>query len=152
MPNTLSTTSSNAISKMFRDIANNIPNYTWGVNASGARPDDCLQGLINLGFSEAKMCDYDFDIAYSQIKDNYPVLLGAYSNYGGGHIWICDGYWEQVWKITRKFLWWKIKTWYEYVDMFYMNWGWNGDGNGWIDQDDWPNYRLQRTMYYDIHE
>lgn len=151
MPNTLSSSSPNPISIMLRDIADNIPNYHWGTRASGASPNDCHQGLLNLGFTKAKMGSYNFDIVYSNIKNLYPVLLAAFRPNGGGHIWICDGYWEQKWKITRKFLWWKIKTWYEYSDMLYMNWGWNGSGNSWIDQEDWPNYSIQRTMYYDLH-
>lgn len=151
MPNELTTTSSNAISRMFRDIADNIPYYRWGTNASGARPNDVLTGLHNLGFAKAKIKAYDFSTTYNQIKNNYPVLLAGFSN-SGGHIWIADGYWEQKWTVTKKFLWWKVKSWTEYSDMLYMNWDWYGQGNAWIDQAEWPNYGYERTMYYDIKE
>ena len=151
MPNTLSTSSSNAISRMFRDIAGNIPNYQWGVNGSGARSADILIGLKKIGFNQAKLSSYDFNIAYKQIENNYPVLLAAFSNQSG-HIWIADGYWEQKWTITRKFLWWKVKSWTEYSDMLYMNWGWNGTGNGWVDQESWRDYYMDRNIYYDLKQ
>jgi hypothetical protein len=43
----------------------------------------------------------------------------------------------------------------ENVDMFYMNWGWNGNGNGWVDQADWSSsaggsLNYQRKLYYDL--
>ncbi len=87
---------------------------------SGAKAHDILTWLHNIGFKRARMGSYSFNTAYDEIKNNYPVLLAGYSNHGG-HIWIADGYWEQEWRITRKFLWWKIKSWTEYSDMLYMN-------------------------------
>ena len=66
------------------------------------------------------------------------VLLGAFANVGGGgHIWFCDGYYEQTYKVTKKFLFIKLKTWTEYEDRIYMNWGWGPDGgNGWYSATD----------------
>jgi hypothetical protein len=161
MPTTLNTKASNAISQMFRDIANKIPNYTWGTSSSGATPSNILIGLKNVGYTQAKMMNYDFTTAYNSIRDWYPVLLGAYQgSWGGGHIWIADGYYEQTWKYTRtkKILGITIstKTWYEYMDTFYMNWGWNGTGNGWVDQENWNSgsngsFNYSRKLYYDLY-
>jgi hypothetical protein len=160
MPTKLNTSSPNAISQMLRDIANNIPGYTWSYSGSGATPSCILVGLKNIGYTSAKIKTYDFSTAYANIHFRYPVLLGAYQGYwGGGHIWIADGYYEQVWKITqtKKFLGitTSTKTWYEYVDMFYMNWGWNGSGNGWVDQADWNSsvngsFNYDRKLFYDL--
>ena len=107
MPTTLNTTTANAISQMFRDIANKIPGYMWGTTSSGApNVSSILTGLKNVGYSQAKYKQYDFQTAYNSIANWYPVLFVGYQQYGGGHIWIADGYYEQTWKYTRtkKFL------------------------------------------------
>lgn len=150
MPSQLNTSASNAISKMFRDIGNNIPNYFWSSTGSGARTAaDILTGVKRIGYTTAKLGSYDFMTAYNNIKARRPVLLIAYSN-NGGHIWIADGYLEQVWKVTRKFLGIKIKSWYEYQDNLYMNWGWNGSNNAWVDQASWPDFNKNRQMLYNL--
>lgn len=151
MPIKVETASSNPVSRMLRDIADHIPNYKWGVNVSGATAPNILTGLRALGFSNATYASYDFDRAYDQIKRSHPVLLAGFDS-RGGHIWISDGYWEQRWKVTKKFLWWVVDTWYEYSDMLYMNWGWNGSGNGWIDQESWPHFGNSRIMFYNLHQ
>ena len=131
-----------------RQIADAIPNYDWGESAgaeSGALPADIVTGLRNLGYVNATMVDYNFETLYSNLTFkgyNYfgeetdfsrGVLLGAYATYGnGGHIWFCDGYYEQAYTVTKKFLGITIKKWNEYDDRLYMNWGWGPDqGNGW---------------------
>ena len=157
MPNVLNATSSNSISRMFRDIANNIPGYVWGLNSSGALPGDIITGLKRLGYNSAKQKSYDSWTAYANIRDWYPVLLAGYPRSGqGGHIWIADGYYEQTWKFTKKN---KVlgitvstSTWYEYMSTFYMNWGWNGDGDGWVDEADWSSagYNYNKLLFYDL--
>lgn len=157
MPQKLNTSSSNAISRMFRNIADNIPGYSWGYRSSGAKGPDILTGLKKLGYTQAKYSGYNFNTAYANIEKNRPVLLCGFQNDqgAGGHIWIADGYWEQTWKVTRKFAGIKVKSWYEYVDMLYMNWGWNGTGNGWIDQADWNSgsgsFNYGRQMFHDVY-
>ena len=59
-------------------------------------------------------------------------MFGYDYYYGGGHIWFCDGYYEQAYTVKKKFLGITIKEWNEYDDRLYMNWGWGPDGgNGW---------------------
>jgi hypothetical protein len=153
MPNSLApTTASNPISRMFRAIADVIPGYSWGTAASGgsgASEAGILTGLRTLGYNSAKSGAYDFNTVYANIDDWYPVLLGGFSS-ADGHIWIADGYSETTWKVTRKFLGIKVKTWYEYSDHIYMNWGWYGSSNGWIDQASWPSFSNNRRMWYDL--
>jgi len=150
MPTTLNTTSSNSISKMFRDIADAIPNYKWDSSGSGASGEDIVTGLHNLGYTHAKMSVYSLGLAYDSFEDGYPVLIGG-SNYYGSHIWIASGYYETVWQVTQKFLWFRIRTWYEYQDTIYMNWGWNGSENGWIDSESWPNYNNNRKIWHRLY-
>lgn len=129
-----------------RQIADAIPNYSWGQsedNESGAVPEDVLTGLHNLGYVNAMLVDYNFEKLYDNLSFKATVygqetdcsrgvLLCAYSDNGGGHIWFCDGYYEQAYTVTKKFLGIKIKSWKEYDDRLYMNWGWGpNQGNGW---------------------
>lgn len=146
------TTLSTTTSRMLRDIANNIPGYTWGSasqGGSGATEAGILTGLKNLGYNSAKSGAYNFTVAYANIYNWYPVLLGGQAS-NGGHIWIADGYAEITWKVTKKFLGIKVDSWYEYSDNFYMNWGWHGSSNGWVDQASWPTYNGNRRMWYDL--
>ncbi|SEV99080.1 Peptidase C10 family protein [Prevotella aff. ruminicola Tc2-24] len=134
--------------RKLRQIADSIPNYDWGKKkdaGSGAMPEDILTGLKKLGYKNARLASYDFETVYNNLSFtgiNYfgneatfyrGVLLGAISYDGyGGHIWFCDGYYEQSYTVTKKFLGIKVKSWTEYDDRLYMNWGWGPDGgNGW---------------------
>jgi hypothetical protein len=146
---------------MLRDIANKIPSYTWSTSGSGATPSNIQKGLVKIGYTKAKMKSYDAWTAYDNIRKWYPILLGAYQGYYyGGHIWIADGYYEQVWKYTRtkKVFGFTVSTttWYEYMDTFYMNWGWNGNGNGWVDQENWSSsyggsFNVDPKLFYDLY-
>ena len=148
------------ISLMFRDIADNIPNYNWGKypNASsGATPEDILQGLINIGYKNAKFNDFKLEDVYNEISNNRAVLLGGFDKYSRGHIWFCDGYFEQIYKITktkkRLFHSNEVTTWYEYEEQLYMNWGWNGNENGWFVVDgNWSgnNYSYDKKMFTNL--
>jgi len=152
----------NAISLMFREIGNQIPNYSWGINGSGAAPNDILTGIKRLGYADAAYMNYNFETAYTNLSRGNPVLLGAFQNqyYQGGHIWFCDGYYEMSWKVTKttKFLGIKVKTetWYEYADYIYMNWGWNGTADGWYECNNWTatsgaNLNYYKSMYVNLY-
>lgn len=131
-----------------RQIADAIPNYNWGAYAgaeSGAQIGDIVTGLHNLGYVNAVAMTYNFETLYNNLKFtgynyfgelttfNRGVLLYGRNPYtGGGHIWFCDGYYEQSYTVTKKFLGIVISQWTEYDDRLYMNWGWGPDGgNGW---------------------
>lgn len=70
MPNSLpsSTRTSNAISRMLRDIANKIPGYSWGSTGSGAQEIPILTGLRTLGYNSAKSGAYNFNTVYGNIN------------------------------------------------------------------------------------
>lgn len=165
MPNELSSyynTHSSYISKMLRGIADKIPSYSWSSSGSGASPSNILTGLKRLGYSNAQLKNYNLVTAYNNLKQGVPVLFGAYQNggYSGGHIWFCDGYYEAKVKITHKK--WRPFKWrvhcvvYQYRDYLYMNWGWNGDHNGWFRSDtgSWEpgsaNFNSHRKMYVNL--
>lgn len=158
-----------------KQIADYIPNYSWGYAEgvpSGANTNDILVGLKNLGYTKATMEPYDFDwvyknISYAETDEDGTgcqrgVLLGAGDiNGNGGHIWFCDGYYEQGYEVVKKFLGIVIKRWNEYDDRLYMNWG-SGPtgGNGWYSamDDVWTSiegngdkdYKLNTKMYINL--
>lgn len=141
-----SLTTESSLSKRLRQIADSIPNYNWGAYKdaeSGVTPQNIVTGLHKIGFTKATISSYNFETLYSQLSFkginyfgneqdyNRGVLLYGYNN-AGGHIWFCDGYYEQSFKVTKKFIGIKVKSWTEYDDLLYMNWGWGKDnGNAW---------------------
>lgn len=149
-----------------KQIADSIPKYNWGKSVgatSGADPKDIETGLHKLGYKKAQLVPYDFETLYQNLSFkgynyfgnettfNRGILIGAYSPYGGGHIWFCDGYYEQSYTVTRKFLGIKVKTWKEYDDRLYMNWGWGkNQGNGWYCATDgvWTSLEGNSDVYY----
>ncbi|MDT3357108.1 MAG: C10 family peptidase [Bacteroidota bacterium] len=149
MTTTVTTRSSNAVSRMMRTIGNNIPGYEWSAEGSGALADDIVTGLKRLGYKGARLANYSFSRAYNDIAAGRPVLLGGFS-YEGGHIWIGDGYWEQIWKVSRGYYG-SNNYYYVYQDNIYMNWGWDGEDNGWIDQASWPYFGSSRQIWYNLY-
>ena len=156
-----------SVSRVLRQVADSIPNYGWGTQqegGSGANARDILTGLKKLGFRHAELRPYDFETLYQNMsyKDHIygpelfdvsrGVLIGANDlrNPSKGHIWFCDGYYEQSFKVTKKFLFIKIKSWTEYDDRLYMNWGWGPTGgNGWFaaDENTWTSIE-ERENYF----
>ena len=48
----------------------------------------------------------------------------------------------------------KVGEWDEYADCLYMNWGWDGLGNGYYEDGDWKtegcDFNTNRRMYTDL--
>ena len=131
------------VSKTLKQIADSIPGYSWSPGGSSATPENILIGLHKLGFKKARLVDYDFEQLYdnlsfksigyggTELTGYRGVLIGG-DNGLVGHIWFCDGYYEQSFEVTKKFWFIVLKRWTEYDDRLYMNWGWgSGQGNGW---------------------
>lgn len=155
------------VSMALRQIADSIPNYRWGAKPgaeSSANAVDILEGLKKLGFRQAELRPYDFETLYQNMSYkgqiygptlfdvSRGVLIGANDlrDPSKGHIWFCDGYYEQSFKVTKKFLFIKIKSWTEYDDRLYMNWGWGPKGgNGWYSADDnvWTSIEGNPEVY-----
>lgn len=154
-----------ALAKNLRQIADSIPNYTFSSEGSGAEVPSILIGLHKLGYTKAECKDYDFEELYRNLtfegfnyfgnKQKYHrgVLLCS-AGYPAGHIWFCDGYYEQGYTVKKKFLFVKLKTWHEYEDCLYMNWGWGENGgNGWYTADgyQWHSPETGNNNPYNIY-
>lgn len=136
------------VSKSFRQIADSIPNYSWGKSkgaTSGANLIEIKQGLRKLGYTKADFVPFNIDVLYNNLQfkgSNYfgqettfyngVLIAGIQNPYSReGHIWFCDGYYEQSYTVTKRFLGIRVRRWTEYEDKLYMNWGWNDGSNGW---------------------
>ncbi len=137
---------SEPLARMLRDIADKIPNYSWGYEGSGASLTNIVIGLKKLGY-DARLSDFDPDAAYEEVRQDKPILLYG-SEENGAHIWIADGYRKELWKIGYRFLFsfWSIYPWEEYRDCMYMNWGWYGEGNAWVDLKSWTYFDENKMM------
>jgi len=145
MPNTLDVSNSNyleqkkEISNLFRNIGDEISNYIYGCDESGASSEDILSALKSkFGFFSAtliqrnnynrkqwknKLCD--------ELNNNRPILyfgsqMSASGIFLGGHNFVCDG-WEKPLFGKR----------------FHFNMGWNGASDGFYKFDEIPeNYEF----------
>lgn len=160
------------LAKKLRQITDSIPGYTFGKELSGATAQSILIGLQKLGYKKAQLVPYDFETLYKNLQfkgfDYFGeettftrgILIGAYSN-ESGHIWFCDGYYEQSYTVTKKSGGKVVSSWKEYDDRLYMNWGWGPDGgNGWYcatDNGVWSSFenqpvylKIQPQMYINL--
>jgi hypothetical protein len=140
---------------MFRDIADNIPGYWWGTGTgtspiSGAFPHEITAGLRNLGYGDAWHRSFDFELALSNITHGRPILLQGDAQ-SLRHVWVADGYWEQIWLVERRFLGITINSWFEYADMIFMNWGWEGLHNGWVNPTIWRNENTGMPHFFTVN-
>ena len=91
----------------------------YGVNASSTS-DPYIPTALNEYFNyDAKLVyrsDYDQadweDMIYQELAEGRPLIYNGRSGTGGGHSFVCDGY--------------------AYGDLFHINWGWGGLGDGYF--------------------
>jgi len=145
--------------KLMRDAGKAVDmDYTCeGSSANDNRIKSALKNDFNIIHIEKK--DYEIADRWT-IKGNIdagrPVMLSGMSSQssflfwtwgtGTGHVWICDGYKGSGNDCYRHFWYW-------------MNWGWNGDHDGWYYQDEWDhnetyshtNYQYQQHLFYNIY-
>ena len=97
-------------------------NMEYGLMTSGAFGSDIKPALVNyFGYtSECRLLEKEqFDytdwlyILYNELRHGRPILYGAYCKFSdSGHQFVCDGYATE--------------------DYFHINWGWNGELNGYF--------------------
>ena len=97
------------------------------------------------GYSSATIDNYynssytSYNTVISNLDHGWPVLLSG-DNGSDGHEWVCDGYMESQYTdceagISEVFL------------MFDMNWGWDGQSNGYFGFNYW-NVLVNGTSFY----
>ncbi len=101
----------------------------YNVDGSGANSDNVVSAMrtyfdydINLqrvskdgdGYTDSKW----HELLQSELKAEYPLYYSSQQKAGSGHAYVCDGY-----KITKRM---------EKYPFYHMNWGWNGQLDGWF--------------------
>lgn len=137
---------SSATSALMLDCAESV-NTTYGCSGSSATTNATDDALFGFGYTNAVVQAYSFEMAYNNIRFNYPVILAA--NEGllvGGHQWVADGV-----SIVQTFVCTNtgdgpIEPIYSRIpppdanynwvnnyaaEYLYMNWGWYGVHNAW---------------------
>ena len=126
-------------------------NMDYGCNSSSANTSKIRNILVNeYGYSStANYKNYNATEAKSQLQHR-PIILRAcreridhiiWVEYDKCHAWVADGY--------------RTNNFGTYITSeFHMNWGWNGNSNGWYSSTSWSpgnrNYKYQEKMLIGI--
>ena len=106
-----------AVATLMRDVGVAV-NMNYGEGASGAYHTDAAEGLKSyLGIESARRLSRSaytetewMNMLYEQLNDSLPVVYGGADAAYGGHSFVVDGY--------------------DSEGRMHINWGWNGDDNG----------------------
>ncbi len=126
--------------RLMKDIGISV-GMSYALDGSGAQTSDARNALVNqFGYSSsATYQDYNVNTVVTEISANRPVIFDGYAtkdvngwwifeqtSYHDGHAWVCEGYrimecYKQIsGTVTQRFIY------------LYMNWGWNGQYNGYF--------------------
>ncbi len=138
--NTATNTTAQFIKNIHNALGTNIHYYCTDTGVSQTYD---ISALIrnSFGYSSAGWDDYNSNTVKLNLRANKPVILT-----GGGHAWVADGFKNS--KICYE----EGAVWYL---KFHMNWGWNGDYNGWYSFNNFNpngnNYNSDLQMIYNIN-
>jgi hypothetical protein len=107
--------------RLMRDAANSV-NMIYMCGGSGAYGSAIAPGLVNsFGYSPtASHGSYNLTTITNEILTwGRPVIIGGLQAANGGHAWVCDGLYQYFPCDSGG-----------YAPMLFMNWGWEGIGNG----------------------
>lgn len=107
--------------RLMKDAANSV-NTIYMCGGSGAYSSAIVPAFINsFGYSPlASHSSYNLNIIANEILSwSRPVIIGGLQVGEGGHMWVCDGFY-QYFPCNGG----------GYAPMLYMNWGWEGLSNG----------------------
>ncbi len=149
-----------AIAKLMFDIAEDV-HKKYGTAAEGGTSSDYKKALSTFrkfGYGNVKSIDHNISDVISQIRYyKHPVYMRG-ADGDAGHAWVCDGvltgeYNNQIYLMILS-----ESTPYSYskysvptpnpqlytLYTFHMNWGWDGNHNGWFSDD---NIRVGNANY-----
>jgi len=138
---------------LMADIFNAFPSSEHIIlcNGTGIRYDDDHYASVmtdSFGYSSATQGTYNSSRVRSNLDLGRPVILGGGGSNGTnyGHMWVADGYLRAVYCSGQTLL------------KLHMNWGWNGQGNGLFNYDDFSvtigndtrSFNNNKYMIYNI--
>ena len=112
----ITTKQEDAVALLMNDVGI-ATNMQYTDRASGTQSDMAERALRNYFDYDAAMVtrsyegvDNFIEIVKEELRNGFPLYISGDSKTGGGHAWVCDGFDEE--------------------DRFHMNFGWNGQANG----------------------
>ena len=112
----VTTKQEDAVALLMNDVGI-ATNMQYTDRASGTQSYMAERALRNYFDYDASMVtrsyegvDNFIEIVKNELRNGFPLYISGDSKTGGGHAWVCDGFDKE--------------------DMFHMNFGWNGQANG----------------------
>ena len=112
----ITTKQEDAVALLMNDVGI-ATNMQYTDRASGTQSYMAERALRNYFDYDASMVtrsyegiDNFIEIVKKELRNGFPLYISGDSKTGGGHAWVCDGFDKE--------------------DMFHMNFGWNGQANG----------------------
>lgn len=131
----------NNIGALLREIGSQV-DMSYDYNESTASIDDVPDGFSYFGYITSSPVTFNANTAKTAIKSFGPIYMrGGLAPNGGGHAWVVDGYSDYKYYycrferaegdgnppvITQQTL-------VSEEHAFHINWGWDGDCNGYFD-------------------
>lgn len=117
-------------------------NIKYNTDGSSGCADGAKRTFKNMGYKSVnKYLGFekaDKNRVISQLTSGFPMYMDG-SRKGGGHAWVLDGlYTRKVYSETGEYM----RT----ENMFHINWGWNGSGDGYFMQGVFDTSQRQDTQ------
>lgn len=150
------TTGSNETQRLLADIAF-LSGTLEGCFESLTTNNGALYALTTgLGYNSSTLAGFDLNTIRAELTNSRPVYVsGVNGGQSTGHAWVCDGFNRYKYEIIHN-----PGTYYEYTTTTYsptylrMNWGWDGNGNGWYLSglsSSYLGYNSKMQIIYNIH-
>lgn len=158
MPNTATpSTMTSDLASFLKEIhLSAVTGYNLNTGESSSTIPSILNTLHNYGYEASSSISHNINTVESEIDNNRPVLMSGYkTNSGGGHAWLCDGYYVRTLyhEVILKTMQTKSSFYtvnYGYYgtnsteNYFYMVWGLDDKGDGsYLDSNSTFNYNRQ---------
>ena len=141
------------ISALLRDIGYNVY-MSYDSDDSSAYPYFVPSGFAHYGYSSDSYSTANVGTIITSLNNHRPVFMGGYlTSSGPGHAWVADGYHDYL-LYQNTYAWAYPEPGYYLVNSVYygeehalhINWGWNGDCNGYFN---FNNYDTANAVQYD---
>ena len=131
-----------AVSTLLYRIGQSVQ-MEYGYNSSGAYSSEVPQALQVFGYTSSPYQDYDHEAIINSLSLGWPVYIRGVSSQHGGHAWIIESGHQTSsvtyhdYKVYDQYGGYhgiyseEAESWARNV-MWYYNWGWNGDYNGYF--------------------
>lgn len=128
----------NVIGALVAQIGREV-NMWYTDSVSSAFSENVASALTSFGYTCDPFRNYANTTVTSSIKSGKPVYMcGAVAGANIGHAWIVDGY-RHVHALHRECIrpmsqlfWTELRRWTTDDYYYHINWGWNGDSNGYF--------------------